>query len=257
MPISPSPRARAFSFGCRLADGHPQRCGRDGWEGAGDAQGIRGPQTPGPASPRCHRVMSMASSIFPLLRVRGRAAPAGSESGLAVGPRRKTTRGPRAFVSRADVASHRRTVRYRAFSATSLHPQVSSGRHRPGTARSSRSPKRRQARRSRHPPCRDTRQARTQKSRALCDTGSGFPSIRFNLYPTSTKLAAALPLRPGAAHASSSVSAAALGKRTMKRLPCPGVDVTSIEPPWRTTTAFTNGKPRPTPRLASRCEPST
>ncbi len=79
----------------------------------------------------------------------------------------------------------------------------------------------------------------------------------FDPCPTSTKRAPAPPFRPSSGHASSSNSAAVLGKRTVKRLPCPGVDVTSTDPPWRSITAFTNGSPRPTPRLASRYMPST
>ncbi|VWD41430.1 hypothetical protein BLA39750_05408 [Burkholderia lata] len=171
-------------------------------------------------------------------------------------PRQKAKRGPRAFVSHAGLAGNRRAARYPAVHGDET-PSVSFVRSVPPRSGAIvTETEARQTLRSRHPPRRDTRQAGTQKSQALCDTGPGFPSIRFNLYSTSTKHAAAPPSRPGTAHASSSVSAAVLGKRTMKRLPCPGVDVTSIEPPWRTTTAFTNGNPRPTPRLASRCEPS-
>ncbi len=104
---------------------------------------------------------------------------------------------------------------------------------------------------------RDERTTRTQKGRTPCSTGSGLSSTRFQFSPDFGKAHARATAPALGAYASSSICAAVLGKRTVKRLPCPGADVTSTDPPWRSITAFTNGSPRPTPPLASRYMPST
>ncbi len=222
MPESPSPRAGAFSF--------PEQAMR--------------------ARFRC-RFPALALPLRVLACVTGPACRVGLQIRRVV----------RAIADRTGPADHHRQV---AFAASPSRSTRHAARQRDTrtpfalpAARAGHTPRHSTLHRGLGIRRRDERTARTQKGRTHAARDPAFHRPGFNPRPASAQRTPALPFRYSAGHASSSICAAVLGKRTVKRLPCPGADVTSTDPPWRSITAFTNGSPRPTPRLASRYVPAT